>query len=162
MGVDILSRQVTLSERISSECATRSQANVTTRNTNSVRRSLFGPVDHQETMSFCQKELAKVEAEKRLKWNFDFANERPLKGNFKWEKVEKIKPCSKSVVLLVKSPTKVTRCKTKRSPLKSRVNGDNVNVRNSNKQTTITEYIHISKSIAKQRVEKDTLSNSKK
>lgn len=131
MGVDIFSRKVTLSG-CSSECKSWSNENVSTNYSSSVKRSLFGPVDHQEAMSFCNKELAKMEQEKMLKWNFDFANEKPLQGNFQWQKIDD----RKSYKLLRSPLSKVTKFKSKKSPLKSRVNRDNVDVRN--KQTTIT------------------------
>lgn len=132
MGVDILSEQVTVSGCISSEYRNWPNENIITINSNSVKRSLFGPVDHEEAMSFFQKEFAKMEQEKMRQWNFDFVNGKPLRGPYKWEKVDN----QKSQKALRNSLSKVTIFKSKKSPLKSRITRDSLNLRN--KQTTIT------------------------
>ncbi|XP_014663915.1 PREDICTED: cyclin-dependent kinase inhibitor 1-like [Priapulus caudatus] len=53
----------------------------------SVRRMLFGPVNHEETKKGLQKEMAKICDADRQRWNFDFARETPLPGSFAWERV---------------------------------------------------------------------------
>lgn len=138
MGVDILNRQVILSGCVPSECETT--ANMIA--TNSVKRSLFGPVDHQEAMSFFQKELAKMEQEKMKEWNFDFANEKPLRGNFRWEKVEDGKRSSKTPhrpAIIRNTTFKVTNLKSpKKCSLKSLKTSLPVRIHHDNRQTTIT------------------------
>lgn len=51
-----------------------------------VRRNLFGPVDHEENLRFVHAELAKMAEADARRWNFDFARERPLAGRFAWER----------------------------------------------------------------------------
>ncbi|XP_075066657.1 cyclin-dependent kinase inhibitor 1B-like [Mixophyes fleayi] len=49
------------------------------------RRCLFGPVDHESLsreLTRCRREL---EDEQRVRWNFDFYQERPLEGPLSWE-----------------------------------------------------------------------------
>lgn len=53
----------------------------------SVRRQLFGPVDHEENRRFVKRELQQQRSRLSEKYNFDFARERPLKGKLAWEKV---------------------------------------------------------------------------
>lgn len=54
--------------------------------TSRVKRRLFGPVDHEENLRFVKREIAKNLEENTAKYNFDFANGRPLKdGRFEWE-----------------------------------------------------------------------------
>uniref|UniRef100_A0A6M2DLB9 Putative cyclin-dependent kinase inhibitor n=1 Tax=Xenopsylla cheopis TaxID=163159 RepID=A0A6M2DLB9_XENCH len=52
-----------------------------------IRRNLFGPVDHEFNRKFVTEELFKIQSQAAEKWSFDFVNERPLPGRFKWEKV---------------------------------------------------------------------------
>lgn len=55
-----------------------------------VRRSLFGPVDHEQSMQFLQRELKSISDSQRAKWNFDFTSGEPLNddnGNFEWQPV---------------------------------------------------------------------------
>lgn len=53
-----------------------------------VRRSLFGAVDAEQLKNDLDAEMAQIAAEKKAKWNFDFATEEPLEGQFEWKKVE--------------------------------------------------------------------------
>uniref|UniRef100_A0A8C5N0M6 Cyclin-dependent kinase inhibitor 1B n=1 Tax=Leptobrachium leishanense TaxID=445787 RepID=A0A8C5N0M6_9ANUR len=49
------------------------------------RRRLFGAMDHENLsrdLDRCRREL---EGEQQQRWNFDFANDRPLNGPFEWE-----------------------------------------------------------------------------
>ena len=135
MGVDILNRQVTLTGCVPSETT------VNAINRSSVKRSLFGPVDHQEAMSFFQKEISKMEKEKMNQWNFDFINEKPLKGTYKWQKVTGNSPPQ----LISKMTFKVTKLKSPRKCIRSLkrslVNHDSVN--NNRRQTTITGELFI-------------------
>lgn len=54
----------------------------------SVRRDLFGPIDHDEAQSFVDRELAAMSKRDNEKWGFDFENETPI-ANSKlcWERV---------------------------------------------------------------------------
>ncbi len=57
----------------------------------SVRRSLFGEVDHEESMRFLKKELDAINHSPKERWNFDFVNERPTdetSGNYEWQRVQ--------------------------------------------------------------------------
>jgi len=49
-----------------------------------VCRSLFGPVDHEETNRVLQREVARVKDEYRRKYNFDFDTDTPLPGLYEW------------------------------------------------------------------------------
>lgn len=51
-----------------------------------VRRSLFGPVDHDETRRMLEAELERHRINESRKWNFDFDREIPLdaKGRYEW------------------------------------------------------------------------------
>ena len=56
----------------------------------SVKRSLFGNVDHDQIKDDLKRQLALISQEKRRKWNFDFENFRPLPpGRYIWERVGK-------------------------------------------------------------------------
>lgn len=60
------------------------------RQIHSVKRNLFGTVDHQQIKEDLQKELARISEEKSKTWNFDFKNFKPLPpGRYKWERVGK-------------------------------------------------------------------------
>ncbi|XP_063306680.1 cyclin-dependent kinase inhibitor 1 [Pelobates fuscus] len=51
-----------------------------------VCRNLFGPVDHEQLKNDYENNM-KSEVEKATqKWNFDFANNSPLPGDYKWER----------------------------------------------------------------------------
>ena len=52
-----------------------------------VKRALFGPTDHDENLKFVRSELKKHQEESARKYNFNFEEERPLKGRFEWEPV---------------------------------------------------------------------------
>lgn len=53
----------------------------------SIKRTLFGPVDHEECRVFVERELQKHHNFNMEHWEFDFENEipRPGKGRFQWE-----------------------------------------------------------------------------
>jgi len=53
-----------------------------------VRRSLFGPVDHEENKSLCKVEYGKLIQEENRRWNFDFESETPMDGQFTWERID--------------------------------------------------------------------------
>ena len=53
----------------------------------SVRRCLFGPVDHEENNRFLKQQLKIQEQESCKKWNFDFNTMTPLDGKYAWEPV---------------------------------------------------------------------------
>nr|XP_004649598.2 cyclin-dependent kinase inhibitor 1 [Jaculus jaculus] len=52
-----------------------------------VCRRLFGPVDSEQLRQDCDALMAGCLQEARERWNFDFATETPLEGNFAWERV---------------------------------------------------------------------------
>ncbi|XP_032223614.2 uncharacterized protein LOC5522358 [Nematostella vectensis] len=52
----------------------------------SVRRCLFGPVDHEQTKADLQREIKKVVESESRRWNFDFASETPQVGRYAWFK----------------------------------------------------------------------------
>ncbi|MEE6527457.1 hypothetical protein FKM82_028844 [Ascaphus truei] len=49
------------------------------------RRCLFGPVDHEQVARDLARNWRARETEQRARWNFDFANHRPLDGPLLWE-----------------------------------------------------------------------------
>ncbi|CAL4209011.1 unnamed protein product [Meganyctiphanes norvegica] len=53
----------------------------------SVKRNLFGPIDHEENIKFVQAELSKITKADAERWNFDFSESKPRDGRFKWEAV---------------------------------------------------------------------------
>lgn len=54
----------------------------------SVRRDLFGPINHEEAQSFVDRELATMRKLESEKWGFDFDRETPLENSkFRWERV---------------------------------------------------------------------------
>ncbi|KAI3376907.1 hypothetical protein L3Q82_000154 [Scortum barcoo] len=53
----------------------------------SVRRSLFGPVDHDQLRRDLKQRLREITEEDSRRWNFDFQTETPLPGRFQWEEV---------------------------------------------------------------------------
>ena len=55
----------------------------------SVRRSLFGKVNHEESMEFLKKEIKSIEESQKKRWNFDFKTEKPLEPyNYEWTPVK--------------------------------------------------------------------------
>jgi len=51
-------------------------------------RNLFGPVDHEELKRELKGHFQEMEEDASAKWNFDFANHKPLNGRFKWDLVD--------------------------------------------------------------------------
>ncbi|XP_030071322.1 cyclin-dependent kinase inhibitor 1 [Microcaecilia unicolor] len=51
----------------------------------SVRRNLFGPVDHDQLQRDFQRQLRGSLEAARRKWSFDFARDLPLEGALEWE-----------------------------------------------------------------------------
>ncbi|KAM8975375.1 cyclin-dependent kinase inhibitor 1 [Pelodytes ibericus] len=56
-----------------------------------VCRNIFGPVDHEELKKDYKKMMKSALVEATQRWNFDFTNETPLEGDYKWEKVDNLK-----------------------------------------------------------------------
>lgn len=83
MGVESLNKRIVMSMTPAKDATEQSL----TVSTNSVKRSLFGQVDHEEVMTFFEDQLAKMYADNMQRWNFDFVNEQPIRGSFSWEKV---------------------------------------------------------------------------
>lgn len=55
----------------------------------SVRRSLFGKVNHDESLEFLRKELDAIAESQKKRWNFDFQDEKPLEPcNYEWTPVK--------------------------------------------------------------------------
>lgn len=59
----------------------------------SVKRALFidGSLDehHKKTKELLKSEMKQIQEEQTRKYNFDFQNERPLKGIYEWTKIGK-------------------------------------------------------------------------
>lgn len=53
----------------------------------SVRRSLFGPVDHEQLRREVGQRLKEMSEQDSRRWNFDFQTDTPLAGRFQWEEV---------------------------------------------------------------------------
>lgn len=53
----------------------------------SVRRSLFGPVDHEQLRRDLRLRLQEMSEQDSRRWNFDFQTDTPLAGRFQWEEV---------------------------------------------------------------------------
>ena len=53
----------------------------------SVRRCLFGPVDHKQNADFLKKQYELQHQESKQRWNFDFQTMTPLAGKFQWEAI---------------------------------------------------------------------------
>lgn len=53
----------------------------------SVCRSLFGPVDHEQLRRDLKLRLGEIMDQDRRRWNFDFQTETPLSGRFQWEEI---------------------------------------------------------------------------
>lgn len=68
--------------RVSSACNAVSSASYPA---SSVKRDLFGPVNHEETRQFVEQELESYQDECRTKWNFDFIDEIPYTGRYEWK-----------------------------------------------------------------------------
>ncbi|OCT91640.1 cyclin-dependent kinase inhibitor 1 [Xenopus laevis] len=52
-------------------------------------RMLFGPVDHEQLRVDLDEHMQRSNEEAKAKWNFNFATETPLEGQYDWVKVEK-------------------------------------------------------------------------
>lgn len=53
----------------------------------SVRRSLFGPVDHEQLRRELRQRLREMSEQDSRRWNFNFQTDTPLAGRFQWEEV---------------------------------------------------------------------------
>lgn len=53
----------------------------------SVRRCLFGPVDHEVVRNDLRREMKSQTDSSSRKWNFDFEKNTPLEGRFLWSKM---------------------------------------------------------------------------
>lgn len=59
-------------------------------NPSRVRRCLFGHVNHEKSELHLEEQMDALMQQNKLRWNFDFENERPLPpGRYLWERVEK-------------------------------------------------------------------------
>lgn len=56
-----------------------------TRRRESVRRSLFGPVDHEQLRRDLKLKLREIAEQDSRRWNFNFQTDMPLPGRFEWE-----------------------------------------------------------------------------
>lgn len=57
------------------------------RSRESVCRSLFGPVDHDQLRRDLKMKLKEITEQDSRRWNFNFQTETPLPGRFQWEEV---------------------------------------------------------------------------
>lgn len=53
----------------------------------SVCRSLFGPVDHDQLRRDLEQKLKEITEQDSRRWNFNFQTETPLPGSFQWEEI---------------------------------------------------------------------------
>lgn len=53
----------------------------------SVCRSLFGPVDHDQLRRELKLKLKEISEQDSRRWNFNFQTETPLPGRFQWEEI---------------------------------------------------------------------------
>lgn len=53
----------------------------------SVCRSLFGPVDHDQLRRELKLKLKEIGEQDSRRWNFNFQTETPLPGRFQWEEI---------------------------------------------------------------------------
>lgn len=53
----------------------------------SVCRSLFGPVDHDQLCRELKLKLKEITEQDSRRWNFNFQTEMPLPGRFQWEEI---------------------------------------------------------------------------
>ncbi|XP_077150988.1 uncharacterized protein LOC143815557 [Ranitomeya variabilis] len=53
-----------------------------------VRRNLFGEVDHEQLKKDFETNMRDDLEKAKLKWNFDFKKEIPVKGKYEWVRVE--------------------------------------------------------------------------
>ncbi|XP_027007466.1 cyclin-dependent kinase inhibitor 1D [Tachysurus fulvidraco] len=53
-----------------------------------VRRNLFGPVDHQQLQQDFHRLLCMSVEVAKQRWNFDFESERPIPGSVEWEEMQ--------------------------------------------------------------------------
>ena len=72
-------------EMISSPCRRRERPNIVP--SRSVCRNLFGPIDHEQLKADLLREKEEMIEEDTRTWNFDFENDIPLLGRYRWEKV---------------------------------------------------------------------------
>ncbi|XP_044041826.1 cyclin-dependent kinase inhibitor 1Ca [Siniperca chuatsi] len=59
----------------------------TIRSRESVCRSLFGPVDHDQLRRDLKLKLKEITEQDSRRWNFNFQTETPLPGRFQWEEI---------------------------------------------------------------------------
>lgn len=57
------------------------------RRRDSVCRSLFGPVDHEQLRRDLKLRLKEIAEEDSRRWNFNFQTDTPLPGRFEWEEI---------------------------------------------------------------------------
>ncbi|KAK7913424.1 hypothetical protein WMY93_013635 [Mugilogobius chulae] len=55
--------------------------------TGTARRSLFGPVDHEQLRRELSQRLRDITEQDCRRWNFDFQSHAPLPGRFQWQEV---------------------------------------------------------------------------
>uniref|UniRef100_A0A3Q3SDE5 Cyclin-dependent kinase inhibitor domain-containing protein n=1 Tax=Mastacembelus armatus TaxID=205130 RepID=A0A3Q3SDE5_9TELE len=53
----------------------------------SVCRSLFGPVDHEQLRRDLELKLQEMSEQDMRRWNFNFQTDTPLPGGFQWEEI---------------------------------------------------------------------------
>ncbi|XP_042341546.1 cyclin-dependent kinase inhibitor 1Ca [Plectropomus leopardus] len=53
----------------------------------SVCRSLFGPVDHEQLRRDLKQRMQEITEQDSRRWNFNFHTDTPLPGRFQWEEI---------------------------------------------------------------------------
>uniref|UniRef100_UPI0037E744EA cyclin dependent kinase inhibitor 1Ca n=1 Tax=Semicossyphus pulcher TaxID=241346 RepID=UPI0037E744EA len=53
----------------------------------SVCRSLFGPVDHEQLRRDLKQRLKEIAEQDSRRWNFNFQTDTPMCGRFQWEEI---------------------------------------------------------------------------
>ena len=64
-----------------------------------VRRVLFGEPDREFNKKFLEEQKQEMDRQQEALWNFDFVNEKPLRGRYIWERI-----LPKNVIQLPESP----------------------------------------------------------
>ncbi|XP_032380020.1 cyclin-dependent kinase inhibitor 1C [Etheostoma spectabile] len=87
----------------------------------SVCRNLFGPVDHDELNREMKAKLREISERDQQRWNFNFEDNTPLDGDYKWEEV----PVDKTPVFYQDS-VQNGRTRVPETPIKQRPTSDSV------------------------------------
>ncbi|XP_045598154.1 cyclin-dependent kinase inhibitor 1B-like [Procambarus clarkii] len=92
------------------------------RSINTVKRKLFGPVDHAHNLKFVHEEMAKIQQADCKRWNFDFQEEKPLEGRYDWQPVDENVPQAYEIPNLTSRTSRSTHQSSSSSSSTSRRN----------------------------------------